>query len=178
MENSQVSFVKTEYAHLCDNEYKMCVHRSGRLTILKKETERKAKPVSTPKTSLNEQQSSPSVDTPVIKKETIRKIRKKRDKLANKMRNTLHVPKLTISEITGNQKVCSCVDLRVKSIVTAEIVIGPNANRYMTFIGSDDSGEIACTIFEPHCLVIGRDIQVIFFIIFSDSYPMLGNVGS
>lgn len=161
--NAQVSCVKTESVHLCDNKYRMCVYKAGSITILENETEPNGQPVSTLQNSLNEHQCNQSFETPVANRKQKKGIKKTCDKLEKKL-HTSDGCKQRISEITGNQKKCGSFDLRVKSVVTAGLATSPYGKGYLTFIGADESGEIACTIFEPHSLTMGCHIQVIFLV--------------
>uniref|UniRef100_A0A0C9QBQ1 SecA_7 protein n=1 Tax=Fopius arisanus TaxID=64838 RepID=A0A0C9QBQ1_9HYME len=80
----------------------------------------------------------------VLRKGNVKILEEKKDEPVEPVDRAMKVADLKAPQI------CKYIELKVKSLVTKNISLGCRGKRYHIFIGEDSTGEIGCTIFEPH----------------------------
>ncbi|XP_015123941.1 uncharacterized protein LOC107046003 isoform X3 [Diachasma alloeum] len=159
LKNIKVKAVNTAYSTFCNNDFEIVLYSESRIEILEEKTRQVAATGEISPKQVEEQKASEPIKDPEIQPMEVESTNLPGAIATAAAGSCLsRVQKQKINELTPKSR-CICIELQVAVMLTDGVATSCGGRKYVRFIGSDDTGEICCSIFEPHSLTVGPDIQ-------------------
>ncbi|XP_063977483.1 uncharacterized protein LOC135162680 [Diachasmimorpha longicaudata] len=160
LENIKVKPVNSSYTRVCNNDFEIVVYPESCIKILEDKTEETVAPTERPSELMDQALTSQPIKNPVVEPMEVTSTSPSDAKVSSAAEDSSTCAQREKIIELNSQRQCESIELKVSQLVTNGVAVSHGGMKYVRFIGTDDTGEICCSIFEPLSVSLGHLVQV------------------